>query len=410
MAKIGVYKYVRTEKGWRYCKAAFAANWKIVQDMVIIGDRKELHKEGSYYLLVKGQWEKVGDCAQEALNEQKKRIARQQYEKATGEAFPEPEGDGELLADAAKAFLADLELKVASRSRRPRTLAVSRQAITEFVSQCDVKFVTDVTATTIAEHMARCVENSPTKSARTAANKFLLILQMLKHAGHVPMVREGKNLRPLGLKDRPKFTESEVEIYTPEELAKFFFVCTPRENAIFMSFLHSGLREQELSTLRRKECVLDGPAPYLKIVKRPEHDFIPKAYQIRDVLIDPGLASTLREWLKTHNDTLVFPTEFGGVDGHLLRLCKRVAERAQLDPAAFYLHKFRATFACHCLYNGMDVETLREQLGHHDTESLRRYIKALRKPERSQKVAQIWAQPPEAQGIAAAAMAQYPSP
>jgi hypothetical protein len=52
----------------------------------------------------------------------------------------------------------------------------------------------------------------------------------------------------------------------------------------------------------------------------------------------------------------------------------------------------------------MDLETLREQLGHRDTESLRRYIKALRKPERAEKVAQIWAQPPE--GMATAAVAQ----
>jgi len=59
---------------------------------------------------------------------------------------------------------------------------------------------------------------------------------------------------------------------------------------------------------------------------RPEYNFIPKAYQIRDVLIDPGLAMTLREWLKAHNSALVFPSEFGGVDGHLLRLCKRVAK------------------------------------------------------------------------------------
>jgi integrase len=332
MAKIGVYEYVRTEKGWRYCKAAFAANFKIVQDMVTDDGRKEMHKEGSYYLLVDGQWEKVADSAQATLNEQKKRLARQQYEKATGEAFPEPKGEGELLADAAEAFLADLTLKVANRSRRPKTLAASRLAVMEFVKQSGVKHVTDVNATTIGKHMAYFVENSPTKSARTAANKFVVILQMLKHAGHVPVVREGKNYRPLSLKDRPKFTESEVEIYAPEALARFFFVCTPRDSAIFTTFLHAGLREQELATLRRKDCVLDGPAPNLRIVERPEHDFIPKAYQIRDVLIDPGLASSLKKWLKTHDDQLVFPSQFGAVDGHLLRRCKAGGQESPTGP------------------------------------------------------------------------------
>ena len=26
MAKLSIYKYVRTDKGWRYCKAAFHPN------------------------------------------------------------------------------------------------------------------------------------------------------------------------------------------------------------------------------------------------------------------------------------------------------------------------------------------------------------------------------------------------
>ena len=75
MAKIGVYKYVRTGKGWCYCKAAFAENWKIVQDMVIVDGRKETHEEGAYYLLINGQWVKTGDNAQDAANQQKKRLA-----------------------------------------------------------------------------------------------------------------------------------------------------------------------------------------------------------------------------------------------------------------------------------------------------------------------------------------------
>ncbi len=79
------------------------------------------------------------------------------------------------------------------------------------------------------------------------------------------------------------------------------------------------------------------------------------------------------------------------VDGHILRRCKSVARRAGLDPEKFWLHKFRATYATHCLRKGMDLETLRKQLGHRDVESLRRYLEALKGEDCARKVAGIFA-------------------
>ena len=114
----------------------------------------------------------------------------------------------------------------------------------------------------------------------------------------------------------------------------------------------------------------------------------------------PGLAATLRTWLASHSHPLAFPTpnpsgtlERPGsrVDGHILRLCKSVAKSAGMDQDKFWLHKFRATYATHCLREGMDLETLRKQLGHRDVESLRRYLEALKGEECMKKVAEIFA-------------------
>jgi integrase len=63
-----------------------------------------------------------------------------------------------------------------------------------------------------------------------------------------------------------------------------------------------------------------------------------------------------------------------------------------MDTDRFWLHEFRATYATHCLRKGMDLETLRQQLGHRDTGSLRRYIEALRGEERAKKVAEVFAE------------------
>jgi hypothetical protein len=35
-AKLSIYKYVRTDKGWRYCKAAFHPNGKIKPNVVVV--------------------------------------------------------------------------------------------------------------------------------------------------------------------------------------------------------------------------------------------------------------------------------------------------------------------------------------------------------------------------------------
>ena len=400
LATFSIYKYVRTSKGWRYCKPVYGKNNKLKPDAVLVYGKEELHTEGAYYLNVDGQWEKVGTSAAVAQDEQRKHLARQRYERETGEALPEAEPKGELLSDAIDAYLAELELKVAAKNRQPKTLAASRQALHEFAGQSGIKFASQVTASAIAKHMAWCIGSSPTKSARTAANKFLLILQFLKHTGSVPMVGIGKSARPLGMKDAPRYVEKGVEIYTDQELAKFLFACSERENAIFQTFARSGLREQELATLRRVDCVFGGASPCLKVTERPEYGFTPKSYAIREVSIDPGLAAILKAWLATHDHALVFPTpkpsgtlERPGsrVDGHILRSCKAVAKRAGMDPKRFWLHKFRATYATHCLREGMDLETLRKQLGHRDVESLRRYLEALKGEECAKKVAEIFA-------------------
>jgi integrase len=399
LATYSIYKYVRTTKGWRYCKPVYGKNNKLKPGAVLVGGREEAHPEGAYYLNVDGRWEKCGKSATEAQEERTRRLARQRYTRETGERLPEREPKGELLTNAIDAYLAELELKVAGKSRRPKTLAASRQALNEFASQSGIKYASEVSASSVAKHMAWCIANSRTQSSRTAANKFVLILQFLKHAGLVPTVGTGKSARPLGLRDTPRYTEKPVENYTDGELARFFFACDERENAIFQTLARAGLREQELATLRRADCVLGTDAPCLRITERPEYDFVPKWYQIRDVFIDPGLAAILKAWLGTHDHALVFHTPKpngtlerpgNGVDGHILRSCKTVAKRAGMDPKRFWLHKFRATYATRCLREGMDLETLRKQLGHRDVESLRRYLEALKSEERAKKVAEIF--------------------
>ena len=49
MAKLSIYKYVRMDKGWRYCKAAFHPNGKIKPNVVLVSGVEEKHTEGRYF-------------------------------------------------------------------------------------------------------------------------------------------------------------------------------------------------------------------------------------------------------------------------------------------------------------------------------------------------------------------------
>jgi integrase len=197
------------------------------------------------------------------------------------------------------------------------------------------------------------------------------------------------------MRDAPRFVEKEVITNKPEELKRFFHTCDRRHLVTFQTFNRTGMREMELATLRRQDCHLDGPSPYLDVVAKPEYDFIPKWYQIRSVSIDPELASMLKDWLSNHNRKLVFGTVGDRVDGHILRTAQRIAKRAGIPEKRIKLHRFRANYATWCLRRGMDLETLRAQLGHRDTESLRRYIEALKAEDRAAKVAEVFAVKPE---------------
>lgn len=68
-------------------------------------------------------------------------------------------------------------------------------------------------------------------------------------------------------------------------------------------------------------------------------------------------------------------------------------KRAGYKEDAFWLHKFRATFATHCLHSGLDIKTVQYLLGHKDIESTMRYLAPVRNAELRGKVDAVWAAP-----------------
>jgi site-specific recombinase XerD len=102
---------------------------------------------------------------------------------------------------------------------------------------------------------------------------------------------------------------------------------------------------------------------------------------------------SLKAWkAKASKDcSLVFPTAGCNPKLNFLDDLKAIAERANLDPDNFWLHKFRATFATWSLWAGVDLRTVQQWLGHSDMESTMRYLKPSRSQHVRDKVNEIFA-------------------
>lgn len=47
LARFSICKYVRTSKGWRYCKPAHGNNNKLKPNAVLVAGKEEIHPEGN---------------------------------------------------------------------------------------------------------------------------------------------------------------------------------------------------------------------------------------------------------------------------------------------------------------------------------------------------------------------------
>ena len=368
-----------------------------------LGRGRQSEQAGSYYLRYfnpdrsKRVWENVGQdfaLAKTARTEKEKLLKLRLSAGAAGIniALPRQADEPVTLQQAIDKYLEHIKDRVTGLELRPLTLVGATSICNEFRDFSKKHYLKDITLKLLKEYAWWCREQSPSKSIRTASNKFIRVNSMLKFNGHCI----AKN------KDGPKDDRDIlVETYTDEELTKFFFVCDEYQSLIFETLLKSGLRERELTTLRVNDCRLEDG--YVIVQPRPEYEFTPKSGKNRNVYLPNDLIEKLKAHLKNRSSQsrLVFPTAGGNVNTKLLRTCKRLASAAGLNPDNFWLHKFRAHHATHCLRAGMDIETLKRHLGHSkDSKSIWSYLLALQGEARGEKITQIWAPIPVPQAIA----------
>jgi integrase/recombinase XerD len=374
---VSLTKRVITPNGKRYCPVAISANNRIKPDYVIVNGTEEKHPEGGYYLsFYRGAKRIRIAVGKDAAVAQSKKLRKEAELKAVAlgaELVSEVKEDRKRLDTAIATYLNETAM-----GKKPKTLAAYTTSLGYFAESCLKVHVEAIERTDLLE-FAAFLRDDKELLPRTCWNKFSNVMSFLKAQGVTKLAKK---------EDWPRFVEAEVETYEEVDLDALFAACAPADRLLFRFFLMTGLREQEVMYCTWKD--INFVASTVSVRHKPQYGWSPKAYKEREVPIPAALLKELREAKEKATSPLLYPTGSGQPDSHMLRTLKRTVEDAGLDPAEFFLHKFRATFATTCLQSGIDLKTVQQWLGHTDLASTMRYLRAARGAGVKAKVEAVW--------------------
>jgi site-specific recombinase XerD len=346
--------------------------------MVLVEGREERHPEGAYYLEWREGAKRVRlSVGKDAADASALRLRKEAELNAVNNGVAVvPDGRRSLVAAVAE-FLDDTKL-----TKKPKTLAAYSTALAYFVESCHKLNVEDIDRRDLIKFRA-FLSNEREQAPRSEYNKFEVVMTFLKAQGIRGLA--GKN-------DWPRYTEEEPEIYEKEEVEKLFAACDAEERLWYEFFLMTGMREQEV--MHTYWTDINFSASTVRVTHKPDRGWTPKQYKEREIPIPDRLVESLKAWRTKKADrtcNLVFPTSGCNPKLNFLDDLKAVAERGGIDPDTVWLHKFRATFATRCLWDGIDLRTVQDWLGHRDMESTMRYLKPSRSAGTNARVNAIFA-------------------
>ena len=158
----------------------------------------------------------------------------------------------------------------------------------------------------------------------------------------------------------------------PQDVKALFSVIDhPRNRAIFLLLLRTGMRIGELLDLRPADVNLQEQKVMIYIGE--------KNYQGRVVYFSDDAREALEEWIKVRDpqrQCLFYSSNRHSLTYATIRVrFNKYIEKAGLGHKGYTMHQLRHTFATDLLNAGMRIESLQPLLGHSTLEMTRRYAK-----------------------------------
>ncbi len=262
--------------------------------------------------------------------------------------------------------------------KAPKTISACIHMLREFGKTCKGKLLSQVTRTDLLNHMKTLKAQG--LGDRTVYNHVSRINTLLKANGIAHLLRPA---------DWPKYDDKDVDAYHAEQLATLFATVKGQDRLLCEFFLGTGFREQEV--MYCSWANVDFAGKVLSVWSKPEYGFRVKDREERSVPVPDSLIESLAALKRTSTSSLLFPTNKGKPDGHLLRRLQTLAFRAGLNCGecitkvgkecsehpvctSWGLHKFRRTFATMHSEAGVSAATIQRWLGHADLATTLRYL------------------------------------
>ncbi len=265
-----------------------------------------------------------------------------------------------------------------SSQKSRKTFVGYRTSVNLFVENCHKTYFDEIRRDDMLDYLCFLRNCKWSKTGGqfgepTVFNYFLKTMVFLNDRGIAKYVTKEDWLQkkdwPINVDKRNK--NKKYATYLEEKITAMLQVANGTEEALIRFLLGTGFRIDEAAVAEWMDVDWDDKT--ISVRFKPKFGFKPKDYEERAVVVSDTLLACLRKYRGTATeDALIFPSPTTGtVDKHLDRVIHCVIEKTNQRGYAVKkprkpCHAFRVLYATRRHQNGVDIETLRQELGHSD--------------------------------------------
>ena len=275
-----------------------------------------------------------------------------------------------------------------SKQKSHKTYLGYRTAVNLFVASCKKTYFDQICRDDMLDFLHELRTRPSRETGKpigesTVFNYFLKTMVFLndrrigKHVTREDWVQ--KKDWPVNVDKRNK--NKKYATYTEQEVAAMIQVADSVEEALTRFLVGTGFRIGEAAVAEWMDINWEDKT--ISIRFKPKFGFKPKDYEERTIAVSDTLLAFLKKYRNSApNDALVFPSPAAQtVDKHLDRIINSLIDRA--NEAGYMVkkpkkpcHAFRVLYATRRHQNGIDIETLRQELGHSDITTTQIYLRS----------------------------------
>lgn len=266
---------------------------------------------------------------------------------------------------------AEYKSELEALGKKKSTISMYTRAVDDFVARCRKTFIDDVDRKDILDYLAWMKSNLKKREGdpqHALRNRVRYLSTFFTRFGL-------KN--PLPMKDIKKPVKRRPWKYSMDVVKLLLSKASREQKDLIHFLLNTGFRDEEVAY--STWASLDLKAGSANVLPNDKYGWTPKDGESREqdiVLSDEFVAimKARKERMKAKDSDLIFPTQTGKPNNHLIKIVRRAAVKVGFE-GKVSLHAFRRTFGT-TVAKHYNIEQARIWLGHSDIETTQRYLAA----------------------------------